>query len=124
MNAVDKALRDAMAIDGALGAALVDLESGMALGTRSAAPDLDLSLAAAGHTDIIRAARRTLAATDLVTEVIEDILTTLSTQYHLLRPLTRTGGAGLSLSLVLDRTRANLAMARHQLRRIETELDV
>ncbi|KOV39022.1 hypothetical protein ADK60_01305 [Streptomyces sp. XY431] len=115
---------DAMAIDGALGAALVDLESGMALGIRSAVPDLDLPLAAAGHTDIIRATHRTLAATNLGTETIEDILTTLTAQYHLLRPLTRTSGDRLFLSLVLDRTRANLAMARHQLRRIETELDI
>ncbi|GAA2812552.1 hypothetical protein GCM10010441_41570 [Kitasatospora paracochleata] len=124
MNAVDRALKDAMAIEGALGAALVDLESGMALGTRSAVPGLDLALAAASHADIVRVTHRTLDATDLGTEVIESILTSLTTQYHLVRPLARTRGSRLFLSLVLDRNRANIAMAHHHLRRIEAGLDV
>lgn len=49
---------------------------------------------------------------------------TLSGQYHLIRLLRGRGGNGLFLCLMLDPTRANLAMARHQLRRIEEELEV
>lgn len=57
-------------------------------------------------------------------EEIEDILITLSSQYHMIRLLKGRGGNGLFLYLVLDASRANLAMARHQLRRIESELEV
>jgi hypothetical protein len=55
---------------------------------------------------------------------IEDILITLDTQYHLVRPLSSRSGKGLFLYLALLRSRANLAMARHQLRRIESTLEV
>ncbi|WP_327073255.1 hypothetical protein OG196_14535 [Kitasatospora purpeofusca] len=125
MNGVDRALSDAMDIDGALGAALVDYDSGMALGTRVAAvARLDLTLAAAGCTDIVRATRRTLDTLNLGAEEVEDILAALTGQYHLIRPLTRTNGSSLFLYLVLDRTRTNLAMARHHLRRIEATLEL
>jgi hypothetical protein len=56
--------------------------------------------------------------------VLEDSLTTLTHQYHLVRPLTSPGGKDLFLYLVLDRARANLAMARHHVQRIDAELVV
>ncbi|WP_035842789.1 hypothetical protein [Kitasatospora azatica] len=124
MATTETALKEAMAIDGALGVALVDAGSGMALGTLGAAAGLDLALAAAGSTDLVRAQQRALGALGLHGEALEDILTTLTNQYHLIRPLTGAGGQGLYLYLVLDRARANLAMARHLVRRVEAELEV
>jgi hypothetical protein len=59
-----------------------------------------------------------------IPERVEDILITLGSQYHLLRPLAAKTGKGLFLYLVLDRARANLAMARHQLKRIEDDVEV
>ncbi|MET9430082.1 hypothetical protein [Streptomyces sp. NPDC003036] len=123
MANVETALKETTTIDGALGAALVDYTSGMALGTIGGGKDLDLAIAAAGNTDVVRAKVRTMEMLGLKDE-IEDILITLGTQYHLIRLLKSRGGSGLFLYLALDKERSNLAMARHQLRRIEAELEV
>lgn len=118
------ALKEAMtSIEGALGAALVDYSSGMALGTVGGGKELDLTVAAAGNTDVVRAKVRTMEQLGLQ-DSIEDILITLGNQYHLIRLLKGRDSQGLFLYLALDKNRANLAMARHQLRRIEAELEV
>ncbi|GAA1401285.1 hypothetical protein GCM10009639_43360 [Kitasatospora putterlickiae] len=117
-------LKQAMTtIEGAIGAALVDYNSGMALATLDGPGGLDLNVAAAGNTDVVRAKMRTMDMLGL-SDGIEDILITLTSQYHLIRPLTHISGKGLFLYLALDKGRANLAMARHQLTRIEADLEV
>jgi hypothetical protein len=123
MSDMDTALKEIMEIDGAIGVALVDHTSGMALGTIGGGTDLDLTVAAAGNTDVVRAKLRTMDMLN-IPEKIEDILITLDTQYHLIRPLTSHSGKGLFLYLALRRDRANMAMARHRLRRIESDLDI
>lgn len=123
MANLELALKECMSIDGAVGVALVDYTSGMTLGTAGGSAELDLSVAAAGNTDVVRAKMRTLELLKL-DDGIEDILITLDTQYHLIRPLSSRSGKGLFLYLALLRTRSNLAMARHQLRRIEATLEV
>jgi hypothetical protein len=121
---VETALKEAMNIDGALGVALVDWESGMSLGASGGGKYLDLDVAAAGNTEVIRAKMRTMEALRL-DDAIEDILITLQRQYHLIRLLKNPrNGAGLFLYLVLDREKANLALARHNLRRVEGEISL
>jgi hypothetical protein len=124
MAHTDIALKEAMMIEGALGVALVDVSSGLALGVMGGSKDLDLTTAAAGNTDVVRAKMRTMEMLNLTNEVIEDFLITLSGQYHLIRPLASRNGSGLFLYLALDRKRANLAMARRQLKQVESELEV
>ncbi|MFJ5231729.1 hypothetical protein ACIQBJ_17765 [Kitasatospora sp. NPDC088391] len=119
---IDSALAEAMAIDGALGVALVDYESGMSLGFAGGGQALDLEVAGAANTEVVRAKLRALAALSL-DETIEDILITLGGQYHLIRPLA-SGRGPFFLYLALDRSRGNLALARHGLKRIEAELAV
>ncbi|MFH9726724.1 hypothetical protein ACH4M4_27725 [Streptomyces sp. NPDC017254] len=123
MANTETSLKEAASIEGAIGAALVDYTSGMALGTVGGGKELDLNMAAAGNTDVVRAKVRTMEMLGLQ-EDIEDILITLGSQYHLIRLLKGRGTNGLFLYLALDRNRANLAMARHQLKKIEAELDV
>ncbi|MBJ6637214.1 MULTISPECIES: hypothetical protein [unclassified Streptomyces] len=124
MATVEVALKEMVTgIEGALGAAVVDYTSGMALGTLGGGKDLDLTVAAAGNTDVIRAKVRTMELLGLRSQ-IEDILITLGGQYHLMRLVTGREGNGLFLYLVIDRDRSNLAMARHQLKRIEGQLEV
>ncbi|MEV0034823.1 hypothetical protein [Streptomyces sp. NPDC050804] len=124
MANTDATLKQATtAIEGALGAALVDYTSGMALGTAGGSKDLDMTVAAAGNTDVVRAKVRALELLG-IKEEIEDILITLGGQYHLIRLLKGRGNNGLFLYLALDKSRANLAMARHQLMKIEADLEV
>ncbi|MFD3541104.1 hypothetical protein ACFWUQ_16635 [Streptomyces sp. NPDC058662] len=124
MANVETALKDIMAsVEGSLGAAVVDYTSGMALGTAGGGRDLDMTVAAAGNTDVIRAKVRTMQHLGLEDE-IEDVLITLGEQYHLILLARGRGKETMFLYLVLDKRNANLAMARHQLRRVEAELDV
>ncbi|GLX97826.1 hypothetical protein GT755_24975 [Herbidospora sp. NEAU-GS84] len=123
MANMDISLKEMMAIDGAIGAAVVDYNSGMSLGVLGGSKDLDLQIAGAGNTEVVKAKLRTMDSLGLK-DAIEDILITLSGQYHIIRPITGRGGKGLFLYLALDRNRANLAMARHQLRSIEDKMEI
>jgi hypothetical protein len=121
---IDTALKEAMSIAGAVGVALVDYDSGMSLGTSGGGEWLDLEIAAAGNTEVVRSKLRVMAALAL-NDQIEDILITLHRQYHMIRLLDSVKSrSSLFLYLVLDRDRANLALARHYLKRIESDLQV
>lgn len=109
-----------MELDGCIGACIVDSNSGMTLGAIGGV-GIDLEAAAAGNTEVVRAKRKTMKALHLQ-DSIEDMLITLGKAYHLIRPLQSNDA--LFIYLVLDKSKANLAMARHQLRSIEKDLIV
>ena len=102
-------------MDGYMAAALVDSSSGMVMGTHGNSP-FPLDVAAAGNTEVVRAKRKTMRSLGLA-EKIEDILISLGGQYHIIRPL-ETNDA-VFMYVVLDRAKANLAMARHTIRDFE-----
>lgn len=106
-----------MQIDGAVGGLIGDYTSGMLLAKAGGGVNLDV--AAAGNSEVIKAKMKTMAALG-IKETIEDILITLGTQYHILRPVP--GKAGLFLYLVLDKAKANLAMARFKVADVEKSL--
>ena len=110
-------LRKVVDIDGAIGAALVDVNDGRTLATAGGGEALDIEAAGTANLDVIRAKIDVLEQLGL-DDGIEDILITLGRQYHLIRPLERNS-VGLFLYVVFDRERGNLGMARHQLKGIE-----
>ncbi len=107
-------------IDGFVGAAVVDSNSGMMLGSSGGGP-INLEVAAAGNTEVVRSKMRVMSQLKL-NDSIEDILITLGRQYHLIRPVASK--EGLFIYLVLDRVKANLAMGRHRLAEVEGTLTV
>jgi hypothetical protein len=119
MATVAESISELMKIDGGVACAVVDANSGMVLGKEGTAVNLDV--AAAGNTEVVRAKQKTMKALGLK-EKIEDILITLNTQYHIIRPIVDK--PGLFIYLVLDKSRANLAMARYRVNEVEATMSV
>ena len=114
----DGIINELLKTDGAMAAAVVDYSSGMLLagaGTSS----MDLEIAAAGNTEVVRAKMKTMKLLAL-NETIDDILITLGEQYHLLRPVSRQDG--LFLYFVLDKSKSNLALARRSLVDVDKQI--
>lgn len=122
MSSLDDALQQLLAIEGATGAAIVDYSSGMAL-AQGGNPSFDLGIAAAGNSNVVRAKLATMRELGVADE-IDDILITLSSQYHLINVLNTKSANGLFIYLVLGRATANLALARHKLKSIAAEIEI
>ena len=115
MTDIDAALNAAANIRGAFAVALVDYDSGMTLGARGGSAEFDLDVAAPGNSEVVRSKLDVMDKLGL-RENIEDILITLDTQYHLIRPIWGRTEDRLFFYLALNRAQANLAMARRDLR--------
>ena len=82
-------LNQLMQTEGAMCAALVDSNSGMLL--ESVGTGVDLELAAAGNTEVVRAKMKTMKSLGMQ-GAIEDILISLTHQYHIIRPVAKHEG--------------------------------
>lgn len=119
MATIQQALDELLNIDGALASALVDSNSGMLLG--EAGSGVDMELAAAGNTEVVRAKLKTMKSLNL-NDVIEDMLITLGKQYHIIRPLA--SAEGIFLYYVLDKSKSNLALARRKLQDVSGDVSL
>ncbi|MAR90144.1 MAG: hypothetical protein SV765_02125 [Pseudomonadota bacterium] len=117
MSNISETTAGLMEIDGALGCAIVDYTSGMLLG--EAGGGVDLELAAAGNSDVVKAKMKTMKSLG-ISGNIEDILITLDTQIHIIRPSMTN--EGLFIYLVLDKAKSNLALARRKAGDLEKQL--
>lgn len=120
MTDIQEFLDKAASIDGAVGVALVDLESGMCLGTKGGG-NLDMELAGASCIQIVRAKMDVIDQLDL-DATPEEALLTMGDQYHLIR-LFRENETVFSY-LILDSTECSLPLARTQLRSIDKDLSL
>ena len=102
-------------IGGFIGGCLVDSETGLMMAAEGGA-NFDLEAAAAGNTEVVKAKNAAKAALGL-DDYIEDILITLGTQFHLIRPLANN--PEVFLYVALDKKTANLGMARIQVKNVE-----
>lgn len=118
MTDIKSSLTELMNIDGAKGCSIVDYESGMTLAKDGSGVDLDL--AGAGNSEVIRAKFKTMESLGIEGE-IEDILITLQNQLHIIRPTS--AHTGLFIYLVLDK-KANLALARRKVIEVEKTLEI
>ncbi len=119
MSNIQQTLNEIMTLDGALATALVDWKSGMTLGT--AGTGLNAELAAAGNTNVLRAKLAVMKDLSL-RGTIEDILITLTDQYHLIRLSKKD--PQLFLYVALDKNKGNLGLARHRLAALEDDLEL
>ncbi|MBM7052233.1 MULTISPECIES: hypothetical protein [unclassified Rothia (in: high G+C Gram-positive bacteria)] len=122
MSQLDESIKELLQIEGATGGALVDISSGMALAS-AGNPGFDLTVAAAGNSNVVRAKLKTMSDLGL-DQKIEDVMITLGAQYHLINVLNTTETSGLFVYLVLDRNTANLALARHKLNSIASRISL
>jgi len=118
LASIKQTLDDILTIDGAMCAAVVDAGSGMILGSEGSG--VDMEIAAAGNTEVVRAKLKTMRSLGL-SDVIEDMLITLGRQYHIIRPSSVK--EGLFLYMVLDKQRANLALARRKTQEVDKLMD-
>ena len=105
---------------GFIGACLVDSESGMLM-AKEGGGSLDMEVAAAANTEVVRAKRRAIAELEL-DDAIEDILITLGNQFHVFR-LLPTNDAYF-IYAALDRNTGNLALARVTMKSVADKIKV
>ena len=115
---VQEALDEVMNIDGAVGAAIVDYENGMTLGTIGGR-GLDMELAGAGNTEVVRSERNIIHDLELEDD-IQDLLISLNDSYHLIRMCKNH--EDVFIYLVIDRSDGNLGLARRSIDGIDERL--
>jgi predicted regulator of Ras-like GTPase activity (Roadblock/LC7/MglB family) len=112
----DGVIDELAATKGVMACAVVNYESGMLMDGVSPS-GMDLDVLSAGNTEIVRSEVKAIArlyGEDSNEDVIDDILISLHKQYYLLRPMKNL--KGVFMFMVLDRTVANLGLARRALK--------
>ena len=117
---IEKDLGSLQDLAGFIGACLVDSESGIMLGNAGGG-DHDLEVAAAGNTEVLKAQATTMSMLGLEDNV-EDVLISLGTQYHLIRPVA--SNRTVFLYVALDRRAANLGLARMTVKKVESAMQM
>ena len=114
------ALADMLSIEGLLGCAVVDGTTGLVLARESREDQpADLDLSAAASAQVLRSHR--MAARNMgLSDQIDEVMVSAGQRQQVLRTVTRH--PDLFLLALLDKQRANLALARYKLMEVEKSL--
>ena len=116
---VNQAMQEVMGINGAIGAAIVDYESGMVLA--EAGEHTQLEYMAARFSDVVRL-NLDLMKSSGIDVGMEDVLITYDNTYVLLRLLRNADG--LFIQFNFNKVGPNLGLARYKLIQVERRLTV
>jgi serine/threonine protein kinase len=105
-------------ISGFIGGCLIDSQSGEMIAAEGG-KDMNLQTAGAAHAEIIRAKQKAVQIMG-VADQIDDVLVSMGNQLHMIRPLGPNSETFLFVAM--DRSTANLGMARVQVRQVEQSL--
>lgn len=114
LSEAEAALEPVAEIEGFLLGCLVDASNGMILAARKGQDDISLPTAAAGAADIVTVL--SYLAGELPTDGLEDVMVTFRSQLYIIRLVSDELEPTIALLVVLDRERANLALARREIR--------
>ena len=130
MNIIEQVLAQVPRPAGLIAAQVLDLATGQVLARLEAGPEVGQGAepGPAGPGDGVLASAVTEAlhvlgaAAARDDDDLEDLVVTTGRHHHLARVLPALGGTDAVLLVTLDRSRANLALARHLLSRLEVQL--
>lgn len=115
MNSLEDTLNRLRGVDGVVNAGVVATATGQVLACLHP-DDPDQPVVAAAATDVVRALQVMTMLSGHDSQVLEDVLVTVGTQHHVVRPLGDPEADGLFVLVTLDRTRTNLALSLRQVR--------
>lgn len=104
VEVLDKIAAD---MSGFIAGSLVDMESGLTLGTKSNRSDFDLSVASAYNSELVKQKVKIMRALNLKSN-LEDMLLTLTDQIHMIKIIS----PNVFLYLAADRESTNIAILR------------
>ena len=117
MADIRESLDALMKIRGSIGAAIVDYETGMTLGTVGGG-GFDMEVAAAGKTGVVRSTRDSIQNMN-TEESTNEILIQMDSLYHLIKMF----GTGDTFTyVILDIDESTLALARRKLQQVDENL--
>ena len=114
LNEAEAVIDPVADIEGFMLGCLVDASTGMILASRKDQGDISLPTAAAGAADIANVL--SLLAGELPMDGLEDVMVTFRSQLYVIRLMSEDLDPNILLLVILDRARANLAMARREIR--------
>ncbi|HEX6904320.1 MAG TPA: hypothetical protein VF789_31720 [Thermoanaerobaculia bacterium] len=104
-------------MSGFIAASVVDMESGLTLGTKTQRSDFDLSVASAYNSELVKQKIKIMRALNLKSN-LEDMLLTLTDQIHIIKILS----PNVFLYLAAERESTNLAIMRSAVARHAADL--
>ncbi len=106
-------------LNGFIASSVVDTDTGMMLASEVKG-NFAIEMASAANTEVVRAKLRAMKEIGLGNDYIEDVLITLGTQIHIIRPLKTHPTIFIYLAVSINGS--NLAMARMAMRKAEESI--